>query len=213
MKTKLLLIVAITVLCLTTAFGQKSGSKDNDETAYRDILSKVKGGDVSIDFKAFRVAFTKTKAYSPYGGQDDAVKLAFAALDKKDNKAVVKNAEKALEESFVDMDAHVAASLGYKGLGNEDKAEFHKKVYLGLMNSILNSGDGKTGATAYVVINTHEEYIVLRALGLTPGSQSLQHKDGHSFDVLDATDPKTKQSAKVYFNIDISWKAETDIFK
>lgn len=206
--------MTIGVLCLTTAFGQKPGSsKDGDDGGYGQMLAKVKGGDTSIDFKAFRIAFTKTKAYSPYGGLGDEVKQAFAAIDKKDYKSAVKNAEKALESSYVNMDAHVAASLGYKGLDDQAKSDFHKKVYLGLVNSILDSGDGKTDSTAYVVINTHEEYTALRALGLAPGSQSLQHKGEHSFDVLDATDPKTKQSVKIYFNIDISWKAETDIFK
>lgn len=209
MNKKFPLALIIGILCVSFAIGQKV----NDDGAYNDMLAKVKGGDTSIDFKAFRVSFTKTKAYGPYGGLGDEVKQAFVALDKKDYKSAVKNAEKALEDSYVDMDAHVAASMGYKGLDDQAKSDLHKKIYLGLINSILNSGDGKSDATAYVVIDTHEEYIVLRALGLGLGSQSLQHKGEHSFDVMDITDPKTKQSVKIYFNIDIAWKAETDMFK
>ena len=111
------------------------------------------------------------------------------------------------------MDAHVAASLAYKGLGDTAKSDFHKTVYLGLVNSIISSGDGKTPETAYVVISTHEEYITLRALGLSPRGQSLNHINGHAFDIQTITDPQTKADTKVYFNIDIVWKAENDLFK
>ena len=196
-----------------TAFAAGQSKSQGDETAYNDLVAKVKGGDLSVDFKALRVAFTKTKAYSPYGGDADGRKAAFAAIDKKDYKAAIKAVDAMLKDDYVDMDAHVAASLAYRGMGDNEKSEFHKKVYLGLVNSIIASGDGKTPGTAYIVISTHEEYITLRALGLGSGGQALQHLDGHTFDVLTATNAKTNETLKVYFNIDISWKAETDIFK
>ena len=134
-------------------------------------------------------------------------------LDQKKYKEAIKKIEEILKDDYVDMDAHITASLSYRGLGDNNKADFHKSVYIGLVNSILSSGDGKTANTAFVVITTHEEYIVLRALGLYPGSQSLMHIEGHTFDVLTATDPKTKESVKIFFNIDIPWKAETEMFK
>jgi len=111
------------------------------------------------------------------------------------------------------MDAHVAASIGYGGLGDKAKSDFHKRVHLGLVNSILSSGDGKTAETAYVVISTDEEYTILQALDLPRGSQSLNHLNGHSFDILTVTDPKTNKPVKIFFNIDIPWKAETEMFK
>jgi Domain of unknown function (DUF4919) len=111
------------------------------------------------------------------------------------------------------MDAQIAASLAYAGSGDTAKGDFHKAVYLGLVNSILDSGDGKTPDTAYVVISTHEEYVTLRALGLQPAGQALSNAGVHAFDIMTATDPKTKTQQKIYFNIDISWKAETEMFK
>ena len=216
MKKNYVLIFAVILLCSAIAFGQKSGLAAKavaDDAAYNELVAKIKGGDTSIDFKALRIAFTHTKNYSPYGGDRDGQKILFAAIDKKNYKDAVKKAEELLKDDYVDMDAHVGASLAYRGLGENDKADIHKNIYLGLVNSIIKSGDGKTASTAYVVISTHEEYITLRALGLASGDQSLQHLDGHTFDVLTATDPKTKESLKVFFNIDISWKAETEIFK
>lgn len=210
MKTSCLIALTIVLSCSVLGFGQKPVP---DDSVYKAVVAKVKSGDTSVDFKALRIAFTNTKAYSPYGGDRDGQKAAFAALDNKNYKDAAKSAEKMLEEDYVDMEAHIAASLGYEGLGNTAKADFHKKVYLGLVNSILSSGDGKSAGTAYVVISTNEEYVVLRALRLTFGSQSLQHLDGHTFDVMNAADPKTKKSSNVFFNIDIVWKAENDLFK
>ncbi len=205
-------VVLMVLACSVLAFGQKPDVKKDAENLYQSFVTKVKGGDTNVDFAAFRVAYSQTKAYSPYGGAGQQKDL-FAALDQKNYKDALKKAQKILDDCYVDMDAHVVASLAYRGLNDSTNADFHKAVYLGLVNSIISSGDGKTAKTAYVVISTHEEYVVLRALGLSPGSQSLVHQDGHSFDVLLATDGKTGSSVTIYFNIDISWKAETDMFK
>lgn len=205
-------VVLIVLMCSVLAFGQKPDEAKEAEKLYQSFVTKVKGGDTSVDFAAFRVAFSQTKAYSPYGGSDEQKEL-FAALDQKNYKDALKKAQKILDECYVDMDAHVVASLANRGLNDAAKADFHKSVYLGLVNSILNSGDGKTAKTAYVVISTHEEYVALRALGLSPASQSLVHQDEHSFDVFQAANQETGAKITVYFNIDISWKAETDMFK
>lgn len=207
------MVILLTMVVSCAAFAAGQSKNAGDETAYNDMVAKVKGGDLNVDFKALRIAFTKTKAYSPYGGGSDEIKAAFAAVDKKDYKAAIKAVDAMLKDDYVDMDAHVAASLAYGGMGDNAKADFHKKVYLGLVNSIITSGDGKTPETGYVVISTHEEYVTLRALGLGAGSQALQHLGDHTFDVLTATNPKTNDTLKIYFNIDISWKAETDMFK
>jgi hypothetical protein len=208
---KKLSTILLFLLLFSAAASAQKPSKDGKE--YDALVAKLKAGDTSIDFKALRIAFTQSNGYSPYGGGSDDVKAAFAALEKKDYKSAKSKAEKALNDDYIDMDAHVAALLAYKGLGDASKESFHKAIYLGLVNSILNSGDGKTPETAYIVISTHEEYVALRALGLQPAGQSLQHLGQHTFDVMQAVDKASKAETKVYFNIDISWKAETDMFK
>lgn len=124
--------MAVVLSCAAFAFGQSKNG--GDETAYNDLVAKVKGGDLSVDFKALRIAFTKTKSYSPYGGDAEGTKAAFAAIKAVDGM---------LKDDYVDMDAHVAASLAYRGMGDNEKSEFHEKVYLGLVNSVIANGDGK----------------------------------------------------------------------
>jgi hypothetical protein len=91
-------------------------------------------------------------------------------------------------------------------LGAPDQAEFHKTVFRGLVNSIVNSGDGKSTDKAWVVINTHEEYVVLRVLGYKPGGQSLVRKDGHAYDVMKVKNVEDETDATFYFNVDIPMK-------
>lgn len=79
--------------------------------------------------------------------------------------------------------------------------------------NVLNSGDGKSQATAYTVISTEEEYIILRVFGLRPGKQSLLSENGHYYDRLDATDPQTKKEFTIYFNIDRPYGALEKLFK
>jgi Domain of unknown function (DUF4919) len=213
MKIKSSILLIALLLCSFAAFGQKPEPPKSDAgLAYNELVNKIKAGDTAVDFKALRIAFSKTKDFSPYGSSE-STKAAFPLIDQKKYKDAVKKADEGLKESYVDMDAHVAASVAYRGLGDTAKADFHKAVYLGLVNSIISSGDGKTPETAYVVISTKEEYITLRALGLPPMGQSLNHINGHSYDIQKSVDPKTKAEMKIYFNIDIVWKAANEIFK
>ena len=58
-------------------------------------------------------------------------------------------------------------------LGREREADDQKRWFHGLVDSILDSGDGKTKETAFVVISVPEEYSFLRAFGLAVKEQAL----------------------------------------
>jgi hypothetical protein len=179
---------------------------------YADLLATLKGGDTNIDFTALRMAFTKTKDYS-YSGPDkkDREPLYKQFSDKK-YKDALKTAEKYLEKNYVDANGHFIAYNSAKELKDDKKAEFYKAVVLGLLKSIQNGNDGSSAKTPFSVITIDEEYTLIKFLGYQRGSQSLQHLDGHTFDVLEVTGAKTNEKKTFYFNIDVVWKAETEIF-
>ncbi|HEX8734069.1 MAG TPA: DUF4919 domain-containing protein [Pyrinomonadaceae bacterium] len=180
---------------------EKTGAKD-----YEDLLAKLKKGDTNIDFKKLRFAFTETKNYSPYGNRsDDSEKMSQFYREKK-YKEALKSAAAVLETSYVDINAHFIAAVANRETGNSEKFEFHKKVYLGLINSIIEGRDGKSAKTAFEVIYVPEEYAVLSYLGLRRGSQALMTENGSKFDVLTVTNPENNETLKLYFNIDTVWK-------
>jgi hypothetical protein len=64
-----------------------------------------------------------------------------------------------------------ASALEESGLSQD--AEIHRRWVVGIFDSILASGDGKTKNTPFVTISIAEEYYLLEYLGLTRKSQSL----------------------------------------
>lgn len=96
----------------------------------------------------------------------------------------------------VDIDARVVAAMSLTQLGREREADDQKRWFHGLVDSILDSGDGKTKETAFVVISLPEEYSFLRAFGLAVKQQMLVD---NRIDALVVADDSGK-STTVYFD-------------
>jgi Domain of unknown function (DUF4919) len=172
----------------------------SDDRAYEDLLAKLKAGDTAIDFQALRLAYAESASYDPYGsGPKNARVDMIKAFNKGDCEAALAHANAIIEEVYIDAEAHIVASrcLG-TALG---KAAFHREIAQGLGNSILDSGDGKSAATAFVIVRIAEEYYVLGAMGLRMQGQSLASEGGHAFDLMKATD-RNGNAVSVYFQID-----------
>jgi len=170
---------------------------------YADLVAKIKGGDQTVDFRELRFAY----ADSPNRPDTDAQKKAMmAALNSKKYEDALKNADIVLGADYVDMDAHFAEYIAHRELNQPDESAFHKSVLQGLLDSITHNDDGKSFETAFQVIEVHEEYVLLRFMGLMPSKQSMSEKNGHSYDVLEAVNPKSNEKVTLYFNIDIEQK-------
>lgn len=212
---RIVFITLVLILSGVATFAQTSPTPQqgaDKKATYDELLAKLKAGDTSIDFRALRISYTETKQYSPYGTDSEQRRKLFKAVNDKKYKDALKVADEILDTNYVDMNAHMGASISYRELGDETKAEFHKAVFRGLVESILNGADGKSPQTAYVVICVPEEYVIVNYLGYQRGSQALVNKEGHQFDVLTVTDPDRGKSVELYFNIDFVWKGYDKIF-
>src|SRR5207253_80904 len=126
MKSKLLLLLLISLAYSTLAQKPVAASYASPKSIYADLLKRLKAGDTSIDFKALRIAYSQSKDASPYG-------LSTIVLEKKMNeafrekryKSAAKAAEDILKSSFVDSDAHAILSTASRELGDSQKADFH----------------------------------------------------------------------------------------
>ncbi len=189
MRHRLVITALVTSLLTPCIFSQ---DKSNAKPTYAELVARTKSGDKSIDFKELRFAY----ADSGGGPDTDAQKKAMmAALNSKKFAEVIKNADAVLAGDFVDMDAHYAEYIAHRELKDLDQADFHKFILQGLLDSILHSGDGKRPETAFQVIEVHEEYVILRYMGLMPSQQSLSEKNGHSYDIMEAINPKSKEKS------------------
>lgn len=210
MRNKILTLTVCFLFLTIAAQAQKTTTETS--LKYADYLAKLKDGDTNIDFKAMRLAYTETNEYSAYGIDSKKRTAMFKALEDKKYKDALKIAEEVLKTNYVEMNAHFIASVSYEELKETSKSEFHKKVFLGLLGSIVKGADGKSAKTAYVVICVPEEYVVLSYLGFTSKGQALASENGSRFDILTAYNEEKKETSKIYFNIDIVFKGYEKIF-
>ena len=182
-----------------------SGAKDTSE--YAKLLADLKAGNTNIDYARLRLSYVDSPERKKAKDTSDDEKAMSQALQSKDFAVALKHAEAVLDQAYVNMDAHFVAFVAERELGDPGKAEFHKTVFRGLIDSIRNSGDGKSPEKAWVIISVHEEYVVLRAMGLKPSGQSLMMDQGHAYDVMKAKDEDGKEET-FYFNTDIPMKDE-----
>ncbi len=216
MKTRnkiLLLTLCLLALAFSVAAQNKSASdKEKAQTTYNDLLAKLKNGDTKIDYTALRTSFAEMNDYSYDGISKEERAKIFKPLNDKNFKEAFKQADKIAEKNYVDANVHYAAYQASKELKDDKNAEFQKAVLIGLLNSIQNGNDGKTAKTAFLPINISEEYNLLNFLGYKFESQATAEEDGHRFDIMSVVNSKTNDKAKLYFNIDKIWEAETKLF-
>jgi hypothetical protein len=193
---------AFIVFCLLLLQTAGLAQKPVEKVSYEVLLEKVKKQDAAVNFLELRLAYTETKQYNPYGGDRETRKAMFAALNGKQYDQALLSSEKILAANYLDINAHFGAYVANRELGNADKADYHKKIFLSLLKSISDSGDGKTMETAFVVISTDEEYALFNFMGVRPTAQALIEEKTHHYDKMTVTDPKTQQEVSYYFNID-----------
>lgn len=200
MESRFLAVLLTSLVFCADVYPQE---KHQTDTRYKELVTKLKAGDKTVNFRELRVAY----ADAIHTVDTDPQKKAMtAALNAKKFDEAIKNAEAVLSADYADMDAHFGEYVAFRELQNSEQADFHKFVLKGLLDSITKSADGKSFETAFEVIEFHEEYVVLRFMGLMPSKQSMAEKNGHSFDVMEALNPKTNEKVTLYFNIDIEEK-------
>ena len=160
------LFVALALLALTIL--PSAVAAQNQPSEYATLLASLKAGKTDIDYSRLRLSYMDSPEYKAAKDTSKSEDAMSDALNKKDYPAALKNAEAVLESEYVNIDAHFVALVANQEMGAADKAAFHRTVFRGLINSIRNSGDGKSPEKAWVVINVHEEYVILRALGFKP---------------------------------------------
>jgi hypothetical protein len=107
------------------------------------------------------------------------------AMEKDgDPKVVLAKAREILELSYVDLDAQKARRQACAVLHDEPCAERGRRIELGMLKSLVQSGDGKSCATGWKVVTVDEEYFVMRMVEARPKEQSLVSEAGYECDAM-----------------------------
>lgn len=203
-RSKAGLAAAVLATVLTSAAGSSAQApQQHGAPTYDELVARAKAGDADVNYRALRNAYAESPRYDPYGSKVGKLQSEmFDAYGRADCAAVLAKAESILAVDFVHVDAHLLAGLCHGKLGNEEAMRRERAAARGLIDSILQSGDGKSEESAFVVIEVAEEYSMLRLLGLRPSNQALIHAQGHSYDRFETKANDTGQQAVVFFNVD-----------
>jgi hypothetical protein len=200
MSLKCPLIVLLAFLAMPLATAQNKPSK------YATLLAQLKSGKTDIDYARLRLSYVDSPEQKNAKDTSDAEKAMTLALRNKDYPKAIAEADKVLAGEYVNLDAHFVEFVASQESANREQAEFHRTIFRGLLDSIRNSGDGKSTKTAWVIISVHEEYVLLRVLGYQPSQQSLSSENGHFYDVMKVKKADDGTEQTFYFNTDIPMK-------
>jgi len=195
-------IVAIAALALTSvAFALASDDRPAARAKYEELAAKVRAGDLEIDWQALRVA----AAIGEVGDASAAVpaiQSGFSALNQGQFQDSLKIGRAIEEHNVADAGAHYLAWRSLVGLGRQDEAEKERLLTAALLDSITNSGDGKSAKTAWFATTIGETYLYMGAvLNVELQDHRTAMQDGHYYDVVVVKDKDGKQSI-LWFNAD-----------
>ncbi|MCL5992341.1 MAG: DUF4919 domain-containing protein [Bacteroidetes bacterium] len=168
---------------------------------YENLLQKVKRGIKDIDFFDLRMSYTQSKDFKfSNAGLDSIRNRMIKALNTKEYQKAIKSADSVLQKEYVDMYSHYVCYYAYSALGDSAKASYHEYLMDRLLNSVIESGDGKSKESAFLIISSNEEYFLIYIYNLQASEKSFTNFDGDPIDVFKAIDPETKESFELYFN-------------
>lgn len=163
---------------------------------------KAKQGEVlSLDkYFKFYIFQSQEKNYSPYYPKTNP-KIA-EYWDDQNFMELSKFTHEVLNMNPFNLDDLYKISVANYMMREMEGFHSLYSVYFGIMQSILASGNGHTYDSAYVVVSTADEYLILNYLELGSKGQSLIYSDGHNYDILNSVD-EFENEQEVYFNIDL----------
>jgi hypothetical protein len=184
---------------------------ESPDAVFARMLEAAKTDPEKADWKALRLAFSKTKSYTPHLQKLDSTPI-MQELKNGERAAALVALDRLLEGRWVDPGAHWLAAFVCAEVEDSKREKLHLAFARGLTNSIINAGDGVSFETAFPVLTLGEEYFVLDDVlkFQKHEKQTLVKHDGHMFDVHTFRSPSGSE-VTVHFSIDIPWAAERSL--
>ena len=124
-----------------------------------------------------------------------------AAFEKRDDPVILEITAKILAGDQADIRAHMLRAVVLRRNGHVDKADFHRAVAIGLIESIMGSGNGRRVESAWTVFRVKEEYEILKVVGCVMKSQRLVSEGDRNYDVIEAQMIESGEMVELWFDI------------
>ena len=197
-------LIFILGLCITilTCFGQSTKEVHVPTFAdkYSQFVKQLESGQIEINYREFRESFIESEQFKIAARKsnvfDSLKNKMYALMDTKNYPEIINVTKEMLSINYTSMLAHKILRQTYSIVGDTINATKYKSIQFGLLNSIVKSGNGKTCASAWSVVQISEEYFILDMLGVELLKQSTDNSGG----VCDKMEVKTEEGdRKIYY--------------
>jgi hypothetical protein len=156
----------------------------------------------AVDYGQLRAAYPYTTSWDPYGNKTDAIlEQAVAAQKGGDCVTALDKLDQIIKTDFTIDGAH---ALRADCLG-KDKGATENVIANGLIHSLMDSGDGASEKTGYVVVTMREERDVLanRHIQTKTRQTNVRGSDGHYYDRVDGISLKNgvAENRTLFFDV------------
>jgi hypothetical protein len=177
---------------------------DADVDYYRERATALATETLTEIARTNFVRMRRGRLYLPAAGGAEPAKLEIGlsrAFEGGDHEKIVELTGQILSGDQADIRAHMLRAVALRKLGRDKEANFHREAAIGLIESIVRGGDGRSFETAWTVYRVKEEYEVLKAGGYLVERQSLASHGNRNFDVLDARKPDGSARFRAHFDV------------
>lgn len=201
MKRRTIRLLALFMTLSICSFGQSTSEVvlPSFQDTYSDYVKKLESGETNIDYQDFRFSFLKSEQFNlaqAASKEFDSLKREmYVQMNAANHPEIIHITKQLLSIDYTDMKAHKILRQTYKIIGDTANAAKYKTIQFGLMNSILQKGDGRSCETAWPVIQVEEEYFILEMVGAKLKEQTLVEDGG----ICDKMDFKVDGKNKTYY--------------
>ena len=171
---------------------------------YSEFVRQLEAGNTKIDYKEFRYSFLESKQFqikAEKRAQYDSLKIAMIAQANAAHYSEVIRLSKAmLSIDYTSQVAHKYLQQTYKIIGDTAKRSKYHDIEFGLIYSISLSGNAKTCATSWEVVQVEEEYFTLAMIGAKLKQQSIDKSGTKICDKMEVVDEDGKDEV-YYFDV------------
>jgi hypothetical protein len=191
--------------------GAIAAERERHQDSYAELVRRAAAGE-KVDFTLLRGEFVYSEDWEFYGNKSNGLMTqALAAQKGKDCPGAVEQADQVLKLDFTFAQAH---AIKAECLEDSDRARsrIESAIADGLDDSLMNSGDGDSEKTAYVVSSMHEEMRALakRGIQLKTRATEVRGSDGHYYDQVQGIAIRSNwygnginlSGRTVFFNVD-----------
>jgi hypothetical protein len=196
--------VAALLLTMVVCCGVSVAQLDDPAVAkqkYDTYKARVTGGDLSMDWRAFRLAAITAGVDGGFDWRAARARV-LSDLDAGKNEQALAGANRIVDHNIASPEGHLLAMMALGKMGRTDEAKRERAIVDAIVKSILDSGDGRSAKTAWFTVDPAEEYFLMGAvLGMRPKGQALVREGGHAFDKMTVLDQEGAEH-ELWFNTD-----------